>query len=198
MTWTELSLTRCLDVLYAGSVGRVALTTPLGPRIVPVNYAMHNADIIVRTSPDSELGRYGANALLAFEVDQVDYEHHHATTVVARGLGHVVGDPLQIEDIRRFGDPEPWAGGVRDLYLRITWDDLTGRRVGLETLAPDDRGRATVEVRMRPGSGDWEWRLFDRYGRLQMAGNEDTRAAAAQTADFWLARLEPKDTEGHD
>ena len=45
----ELTVNECLDLLEGGVVGRVALCTPLGPRIVPVNYAMFDGAIKVVT-----------------------------------------------------------------------------------------------------------------------------------------------------
>src|SRR5688572_3607376 len=50
----ELTVSECLGLLGGGVVGRVALSTRLGPRIVPVNYAMYDGAIIFRTSPYSE------------------------------------------------------------------------------------------------------------------------------------------------
>ena len=41
-----------------------------------------------------------------------------------------VTDPLEIEHIREVRDPRPWAGGGRNLYLRLRWTELTGRRLG--------------------------------------------------------------------
>src|SRR4051812_20203936 len=57
----ELTVDECVDLLNGGVFGRVALSTPVGPRIVPVNYAMYGDDIVFRTTPYSELGTYGWN-----------------------------------------------------------------------------------------------------------------------------------------
>ena len=129
-TPVELSIEECLDLLAGGVVGRVALSTPVGPRIVPVNYAMYGEAVVVRTTPYSELGSYGWNNEVAFEIDHVDHETHTGWSVVLVGRAELVEDPLELRDIQRTWDPRPWASGTRNLYLKITWRDLTGRRIG--------------------------------------------------------------------
>ena len=89
----ELTIDECLELLNSGLVGRVALSTPVGPRIVPVNYAMYGDAIVFRTAPYSELGTYGWNADVAFEIDNIDYEKHQGWSVVAIGRAELVEDP---------------------------------------------------------------------------------------------------------
>ena len=126
----ELTVEECLELLAGGVVGRVAMCTPIGPRIVPVNYAMDGDAIVFRTAPYSILGSYGWNTDLAFEIDNIDYEHHQGWSVVAVGRGEIVDDPDEIQRIRQTWDPRPWAGGQRNLYIRVVWRDVTGRRIG--------------------------------------------------------------------
>jgi nitroimidazol reductase NimA-like FMN-containing flavoprotein (pyridoxamine 5'-phosphate oxidase superfamily) len=126
----EMTVEECLDLLSRGVVGRVAMATPMGPRIVPVNYAMYEDTIVFRTTPYSELGTYGWNTDLAFEIDHLDYDRHQGWSVVAIGRAELVEDPLDLQDIRANWDPTPWAGGRRHLYIRLRWRDITGRWVG--------------------------------------------------------------------
>jgi uncharacterized protein len=106
------------------------MSTPVGPRIVPVNYAVHGDSIVFCTAPYSELGTYGPGTELAFEVDRLDYEKHHGWSVVVLGRGQVVQDQEEVADIRSAWQPRPWAGGSRNLYIRLRWREITGRRVG--------------------------------------------------------------------
>ena len=85
------------------------MATPVGPRIAPVNYVVHEDAIVFRTAPYSELSTYGWNVDLAFEIDQLD--------------------PDDVQRIRRTGDPEPWAAGPRHLYVSLVWRQLTGVRL---------------------------------------------------------------------
>ena len=54
-----LSEAECRDLMETDTVGRVAFVTPAGPRIVPVNYALHGETIEMRTTSYSELAVYG-------------------------------------------------------------------------------------------------------------------------------------------
>lgn len=126
----ELSTEDCHRLLCGGVVGRVAISTPTGPHIVPVNYSVVDDAIIFRTTPYSLLGTYGRNAQLAFEVDYFDYADHRGWSVLARGRGDTVSDPDEIQRIRDQWPPRPWAAGTRNLYVRIRWTEISGRRLG--------------------------------------------------------------------
>lgn len=126
----EMSRSECEDLLRSGVAGRVALSTPAGPHIVPVNYSVVDDAIVIRTSPYSLLGTHGRNAVLAFEVDFFDYAQQHGWSVVARGRSEVVADTGDLDHIRSVWAPRPWAAGARNLFLRLPWTDLTGRRLG--------------------------------------------------------------------
>lgn len=136
----ELTIEECLSLLSGGVIGRVALSTPVGPRIVPVNYAMYDDSVVFRTAPYSELGTYAWNNEVAFEVDHIDYERHQGWSVVVLGRAELVEDPRELREIKQRWDPRPWAGGQRNLYLKLIWRDVTGRRLGedwdRETMMP--------------------------------------------------------------
>jgi uncharacterized protein len=126
----ELTREECEQLLRAGVGGRVALSSPTGPHIVPVNYSVVDDAIIVRTSPYSVLGTYGRDSTLAFEVDSFDHERHRGWSVVARGRAEAVTGTAELEHIRTTWEPRPWAAGTRSLYLRIRWTEISGRRIG--------------------------------------------------------------------
>ena len=67
---------------------------------------------------------------MTFEVDHVDYVDHKGWSVVATGRGQRIDDADEVARIKRTWDPRPWAGGERPLYVRLAWDELTGRRLG--------------------------------------------------------------------
>lgn len=126
----ELSYAKCRDLLGGGIVGRLAVCTPLGPRIFPVNYSVVNEAVIFRTSAYGVIANHDWSAPIAFEVDQLDYADHKGWSVVATGVGHRVEDEDELAQIKRTWEPRPWAGGSRPLYVRLPWDELTGRRLG--------------------------------------------------------------------
>jgi nitroimidazol reductase NimA-like FMN-containing flavoprotein (pyridoxamine 5'-phosphate oxidase superfamily) len=125
-----LSEQQCEALLRMGMVGRVAFSTPAGPHMVPVNYTVVDDAIVVRTSPYSLLGTHGRNTVVAFEVDGFDHELERGWSVQARGRMEVVTGHREISRIREVADPSPWADGVRALYLRLRWTELSGRQLG--------------------------------------------------------------------
>jgi uncharacterized protein len=126
----ELTVDECVELLAANLVGRVAICTPTGPYVVPVNYAVQGDDAIVfRTTPYSILGTYGWAGEIAFEVDDIDAERHKGWSVLAMGRAEMVEDAEDMEQIRWANDPHPWADGVRPLYVRLRWREITGRRI---------------------------------------------------------------------
>ena len=121
------------------------MATPVGPRIVPVNYSLHGDAIVFRTAPYSELSTYGWDTDLAFEVDHLDYEAHQGWSVVAIGRAHVVDDPDEVQRIRREWEPRPWAAGVaqplRDAALARAHRRPSRRRLDASV---DDAGSAAL------------------------------------------------------
>jgi nitroimidazol reductase NimA-like FMN-containing flavoprotein (pyridoxamine 5'-phosphate oxidase superfamily) len=126
----ELSTDECRELLSAGLVGRVAVCTPVGPHVVPVNYAVVDDSVVLRTSPYSVLGSHARGSVLALEIDHFDYERQRGWSVVARGRAEAVTGAEELNHIRIVWNPNAWASGQRNLYLRIRWSELTGRRLG--------------------------------------------------------------------
>ena len=123
----ELDPRECERLLRSGAVGRVALSTPDGPHIVPVDYLVVDDTIVVRTSSYSVVGAYGRNAMLAFEVSDVDRDSHVGWSIVARGRGWAEVDPVQVARMRECWRARYSVAGNRNLYFRIRWDSITGR-----------------------------------------------------------------------
>lgn len=125
----ELTQDECKDLLEDEVIGRVAMVTPDGPRVLPVNYTFHENAIYFRTSPISMIGRYAWGSEIAFEADQVDRETHLGWSVVAVGAAERVDRQEEVREIRAGWDPTPWADGRRWLYIRLNVRELTGRRM---------------------------------------------------------------------
>jgi len=151
----ELSYAECRALLVCQRAGRVAVATPDGPHILPLNYSVVDESIIFRTTPFSVLATYGRNAKLAFEVDHFNDEHGLGWSVVARGRADVITEPEQLQRIRKICAPLPWADGARNLYCRLEWKELSGRSLGHEPLAAllDELESAASGPRVRLSEG---------------------------------------------
>ena len=126
----ELSYGKCRELLAANVFGRVGVCTPQAPVILPVNYSVVGEAIIFRTTPYGVVANHAWGWPIAFEVDYVDYSDHKGWSVLATGRGERIEDTDEIDRIKRTWEPQPWAGGDRPLYVRLAWEELTGRRLG--------------------------------------------------------------------
>jgi nitroimidazol reductase NimA-like FMN-containing flavoprotein (pyridoxamine 5'-phosphate oxidase superfamily) len=123
-----LSPLECQQLIAAGGVGRVALCTPDGPQIFPVNFVVHDGSVIFRTNPYSTLGTYSWEATIAFEIDEIFPDTQQGWSVVAHGRATVdIDDALRQRLVEN--EPEPWAGGYRPTYVCLRWERISGGSV---------------------------------------------------------------------
>ncbi len=128
-TLRELSPRECWDLVAHGGVGRIATTTDEGPIVLPVNFVVDGDTLVIRTSAYGVLGRLDRAAELAFEVDRLDEAMREGWSVLFVGDMVRIEDPEEVATLWRDRDPGPWAGGVRNLFLRIQPRRVTGRRI---------------------------------------------------------------------
>jgi nitroimidazol reductase NimA-like FMN-containing flavoprotein (pyridoxamine 5'-phosphate oxidase superfamily) len=126
--FTELTERECRDLLGTHGVGRLAVTTPSGPLVVPVNYGVVDGAIVFRTA-DGTTPAQASGHQVAFEVDRVDDDLSQGWSVLVRGPAHDVTDPDEARRLAERVYSAPWAGGRRDLWIRIEADAVTGRRI---------------------------------------------------------------------
>ena len=118
----------CLDLLTAGGVGRVGFAAAEGIIMLPVNFAVAGKSIVFRTAPDTLLAVY-ANAQVSFEADHIDEARWEGWSVLVHGHAHKVTDEREIRRLEAATRLVPWAGGARDVFVRITPSLISGRRV---------------------------------------------------------------------
>lgn len=123
-----LSPVECFDLLEPGGIGRVAFTSAGEIMMLPVNFAMIRKTIVFRTAPDTLLALY-ADAKVSFEADRLDDALHEGWSVLVHGHTHKVTDEREVRHLEDGTHVEPWAGGARDVYVRITPTRISGRRI---------------------------------------------------------------------
>ncbi|HYB89252.1 MAG TPA: pyridoxamine 5'-phosphate oxidase family protein [Streptosporangiaceae bacterium] len=123
-----LTSAECYDLISPGGVGRVAFTTADGPVVLPVNYAMAGRAVIFRTAPDTLLAGY-LGCLAGFEVDGLDEALSLGWSVLVTGRAVRVTSEAEVRHLERHAGVRPWAGGARDVYVRIIPHRITGRRI---------------------------------------------------------------------
>jgi uncharacterized protein len=132
----EISADECLALLGTGRIGRLVYSDDLGPVAVPVNYAMAGHRIVIRVGGGAKR-RAMEQPLLAFEVDHIDDAEQAGWSVIARGAGQEVPADQVPSLLHILGRdfPAPWASGVHNVWLVITPQILTGRRLGAQRIA---------------------------------------------------------------
>jgi nitroimidazol reductase NimA-like FMN-containing flavoprotein (pyridoxamine 5'-phosphate oxidase superfamily) len=127
-TFADLTTQECRDLLSTHGVGRLAVDTAAGPAIVPLNYGVVGGSIVFRTAPDT-VPSEAADTQVAFEVDRIDAAFSQGWSVLVRGHASTVTDPDDVERLEEQAYSTPWAGGQRDLWIRIDAESVTGRRI---------------------------------------------------------------------
>jgi nitroimidazol reductase NimA-like FMN-containing flavoprotein (pyridoxamine 5'-phosphate oxidase superfamily) len=118
----------CCRLMAPGGVGRIALTTSAGPVVLPVNFAIVDNTIVVRTGAGTLIGTH-ADETVAFEVDHIDEALCQGWSVLVRGHAHRVVQPAELRHLQDDAVVWPWAAGEREVYVRIVPDRITGRRI---------------------------------------------------------------------
>ncbi|TMR96836.1 pyridoxamine 5'-phosphate oxidase family protein [Nonomuraea basaltis] len=122
----ELSEVEALERLASVSVGRIVFTHRALPAVRPVNHIVANGHIIIRTDPDTVLGRkvMPSGTVVAFETDELDMAEHLGWAVTVTGTARAVDDPWEAT---RFKDLlRPWLVGDMDQVIRIHPQIITG------------------------------------------------------------------------
>jgi nitroimidazol reductase NimA-like FMN-containing flavoprotein (pyridoxamine 5'-phosphate oxidase superfamily) len=124
----------CQRLIAAGGVGRIGYTGRFGPTVLPVNYALYEGTIVFRTGRHSPLGedlRTGiehAESKVAFEIDELSPADREGWSILVQGSAHPVDSEAERASLVESG-VEPWAGGEKELFVRVIPTRITGRRI---------------------------------------------------------------------
>lgn len=121
----------CWDILehHDPHLGRIGFTHAGTQVVYPMNYAVADRTLYLRTDPNSRLTAVVGSHQVAFEVDEVDSAWERGWSVLAQGHLHEVED-LDELDARRDLRLRAWAPGRRLHLLRMDVVRMTGRRIG--------------------------------------------------------------------
>jgi nitroimidazol reductase NimA-like FMN-containing flavoprotein (pyridoxamine 5'-phosphate oxidase superfamily) len=130
----------CVRLIGPGGIGRLVFAGSFDLTVLPVNYVLLGGAILFRTaeagSVDEDLrtGIEHAEYRVAFEVDDFDTEAREGWSVLIQGPAHHLDDPAEQAEALAAG-VEPWPGGDREHFIRITPARITGRRIRHEPTA---------------------------------------------------------------
>jgi transcriptional regulator with XRE-family HTH domain len=124
----ELGPEESAALVAPGGIGRLVFVDPSrGPVALPMNFRVSGSDILLRTGPETGAALHAAllpGATASFEVDRID-------DAMSEGWSVLVTGTLELATDGGAEAPavEPWAGGERDVLLRLVARETTGRRI---------------------------------------------------------------------
>ena len=99
--------------------------------VLPVVYALLDDDVVFRTAPGEKLIAAALNRTVAFEIDAYDVSGRAGWSVIVVGTAEEVVTADELTRVRALG-LQPWAGELRDRFVRIRTEEVSGRRVDPE------------------------------------------------------------------
>jgi nitroimidazol reductase NimA-like FMN-containing flavoprotein (pyridoxamine 5'-phosphate oxidase superfamily)/DNA-binding XRE family transcriptional regulator len=127
---SKLMPAECRQLIAPGGVGRIAFVTISGPIVVPVNFAVLADTLVIRTAEGTVIDGH-ADEQVALEVDHIDEALCQGWSVLVRGPARRVTHPAELRRLQEEAAVWPWAGGEREVYVRIIPREITGRRIEL-------------------------------------------------------------------
>jgi nitroimidazol reductase NimA-like FMN-containing flavoprotein (pyridoxamine 5'-phosphate oxidase superfamily) len=119
----------CFRLLAGVPVGRIVFTDRALPAVQPVNFAVDDRTVIIRTVPHSRLSTAATGAVVAFEADEfADDRVRTAWSVVAVGQATGITEQDEVRNARRLG-LQSWTSSAGEHYLRIAIEIISGRRL---------------------------------------------------------------------
>jgi nitroimidazol reductase NimA-like FMN-containing flavoprotein (pyridoxamine 5'-phosphate oxidase superfamily) len=119
----------CLRLLGGAVIGRVGVSSGALPRVLPVNFRLDGDRILIRTGRGTKLDAATANAVVAFEVDDIDPVDQTGWSVLVTGVAREVTDPAELAAVRA-APMARWAPpGHDDRVMAISTELVDGRRI---------------------------------------------------------------------
>ena len=129
-----LSRADALRLLATQKVGRIGITSEALPIILPVNFALLDGEILIRTGPGTKLDGATHDAVVAFEVDDFDALSHTGWSVSVTGLARVITEDAERVALAK-APIARWAPGRDERIIGISTELVSGRRMSAATHA---------------------------------------------------------------
>ncbi|WP_406675401.1 pyridoxamine 5'-phosphate oxidase family protein [Nonomuraea sp. N2-4H] len=120
----ELPAAEAMRLLARAPLGRIVFTRHALPAVRPVNHAVVDGAIVIRTTPGMIIGGHMEQAVVAYEADELDGQERLGWSVIVTGVAAPVTDPEEAARLR--GLVRPWVTGEMDQVIRIRPEIVTG------------------------------------------------------------------------
>ena len=124
----ELSRAECLRLLATVTIGRISYTRQALPAVEPVNFALDDGTIVIRTDVGGKLTTAAHRAVVAFQADHLDLVLRSGWSVTVVGRCEEVAGAGDVARLDGLG-LESWAPGAKNHFLRIVPAIVTGRKL---------------------------------------------------------------------
>jgi nitroimidazol reductase NimA-like FMN-containing flavoprotein (pyridoxamine 5'-phosphate oxidase superfamily) len=118
---------QCWELLGGQQIGRLATVVGGSVDIYPVNYIVHEGEIVFKTAEGSKLASVMAHHEVAFEIDGFDEDTNEAWSVVLSGMARVLTHDSELdaaETLPLF----PWNTAPKNRFVAIDPTAVSGRR----------------------------------------------------------------------
>lgn len=125
----ELDRDEAVALLGSVSLGRIVFTRDALPAIRPVNHALVDGQLVIRTHQGAELATaaHGTGTVVAYEADLIDPDTHLGWSVVVTGFARLVSDPVQLARYEQL--LAPWVSRTMEHAVLIRLDMVNGFRM---------------------------------------------------------------------
>lgn len=132
----KLPIEDCMALLATVSVGRIGVSISAVPAILPVNFALLNGQVVIRTVAGTKLDAAARRRVVAFEADHFDSDGRWGWSVLIRGVASEITEPDAVAEAEAL-DLHPWVYGddVADHFMRIESTLVSGRRFAVRPAA---------------------------------------------------------------
>jgi nitroimidazol reductase NimA-like FMN-containing flavoprotein (pyridoxamine 5'-phosphate oxidase superfamily) len=126
--WEVLERHECLRLLGTATLGRIGVSSSALPTVLPVNFRFDGHRILFRTGAGTKLDAATQNAVVAFEVDEIDPLAHAGWSVVVRSVAREVTDPDELAEAQS-RPLARWAPGEDHRVVAILPEIVSCRRI---------------------------------------------------------------------
>lgn len=123
----SLGLHDCWRYLRSTSLCRLAFSRGDTVEIFPVNYVPSNGTLLIRTAGGTKMDAIAERKPVSLEADGLNQYGTIAWSVILKGHAVVVSDEGETQDAMEAG-LSPWQPGQKNVLLRITPEEISGRK----------------------------------------------------------------------
>lgn len=126
MSVHDLDPTVALRLFASAPVSRLVVSVSDVTDVFPITHTVVGDDVFFRTAPGSKLAGLAANASVLVEADEVGADS--SWSVIVRGLARRIEERVELDAVEPLLRP-PYAGGWKEIVVRVTPATISGRRV---------------------------------------------------------------------